>query len=444
LSTSQAAPRGPVALIIATTPWPLSSRLAVRMIAHGCEVAALCPRGHVLGRVAGIGALHVYRSRNSVAALERALAAVAADVVIPCDDRAVWQLHDLHARRPDLRALIETSLGRASAFAALRSRHRLLELARDCGVQVPQTRPLESASDARAWFQAYPGAAVVKVDGTWGGSGVQIVRSAEQAVLALERFAAPERRGSAWKRWLVNRDPLAFWHGPGAAGGHISIQRFVAGRPANCMLATWQGRLLGMVSVEVLGTQGETGASTIVRVVRNAQMVRDAERLTASLGLSGFHGLDYILDEATGAPFLIELNARCTQLGHLNLPGQRDLAGLLCAQLGGRGRAEAHPELPIDRDVIAFFPQALAWNPDSPYMQQCHHDIPWSQPALVRELLREPWAERRWLFRLYHWLRGKERGPAPNVVNFLRLAAENGFASSPVRELPDKGQCHAR
>ena len=434
----QAAPRGPVALIIATTPWPLSSRLAVRMIAHGCEVAALCPRGHVLGQVAGIRALYQYRSRNSVAALERALAASAADIVIPCDDRAVWQLYDLHEQRPDLRELIETSLGQAAAFPVLRSRSRLMELARDRGVRVPETRALESASDVHAWFQACPGTAVVKVDGTWGGSGVQIVHTAEQALLAWERFNTPEPRAASWKRWLINRDPLAFWEGQ-SAGRHVSIQRFVSGRPANCMIAAWQGRLLGMVGVEVLCTQGKTGASTIVRVIRSAEMIRDAERLTASLGLSGFHGLDYILEEETGSPFLIELNARCTQLGHLVLPEQGDLAGLLCAQLGARERTGGQPELPIDRDVIAFFPQALAWNPDSPYMQQCHHDIPWAQPALVRELLRDPWAERQWLARLYHWLRGKERSPVPNVVNFLRLAAKSGFASSPVSELADKG-----
>jgi hypothetical protein len=435
---SQAAPRSPVALIISTTPWPLSSRLAARMIAHGCEVAALCPRGHVLGNVAGIRALYTYRSRNSVAALERALAVSAPDIVIPCDDRAVWQLHDLHTRRPELRDLIETSLGRPAAFPVLRSRNRLMEAARDCGVRVPETRALDSASDVREWFRAHAGAAVVKVDGTWGGSGVQVVHSEEQALLALQRFNTPERRGSSWKRWLINRDPLAFWEGQ-SAGRHISIQRFVAGRPANCMIAAWQGRLLGMVSVEVLCTQGRTGASTIVRLMRSAEMVRDAERLTEGLGLSGFHGLDYILEEETGSPYLIELNARCTQLGHLVLPEQGDLAGMLCAQLGARRGAGAVAELPIDREVIAFFPQALAWNADSPHMQQCHHDIPWSQPALVRELLRDPWAERQWVARIYHWLRGKERSPVPNVVNFLRLAAKNGFASSPVGELPHKG-----
>jgi len=428
-----------VALIIATTPWPLSGRLAVRLIAHGCEVAALCPRGHVLGNVAGMGPLFTYRARNSVAMLERAVAAAAPDIVIPCDDRAVWQLHELQERRPDLRGLIETSLGRAAAFPAVRSRSRVMEVARECGIRVPETQPLESAGDVRAWFRTQPGAAVVKVDGTWGGSGVQIVHTEEQALLAMQRFSAPERRGSSWKRWLINHDPLAFWQGWGGTARHISIQRFISGRPANCMLATWQGRLLGMVSVEVLCTQGKTGASTIVRLIRNETMLRDAQRLTESLGLSGFHGLDYILEEGTERPFLIELNARCTQLGHLVLPGQGDLAGLLCAQLGARDRAGDRPELPIDRDIIAFFPQALAWNPDSPYMQQSHHDIPWAQPALVRELLRDPWAERQWLSRIYHWLRGKERSPVPNVVNFLRLAAENGFASSPVRELPEKG-----
>ncbi|HVS75794.1 MAG TPA: ATP-grasp domain-containing protein [Steroidobacteraceae bacterium] len=436
MSTPQAAPRGPVALIIATTPWPLSSRLAVRMIAHGCEVAALCPRGHVLGQVSGMRALYLYRSRDSVAALERALAASAPDIVIPCDDRAVWQLHDLHARRPDLRRLIETSLGSPAAFPILRSRSRLIELARDCGIRVPETQVLESAGDIAAWFRDHRGSAVVKVDGTWGGSGVQVVQSQEQAGLAFQRFNEPERPGSSWKRWLINRDPLAFWTGPAR---HVSIQRFVPGRPANCMIAAWEGRLLGLVGVEVLCTQGKTGASTIVRLIRSAEMVRDAQRLAESLGLSGFYGLDYIVEEETGMPFLIEVNARCTQLGHLVLPGQGDLAGLLCAQLGARAQSAGQPEAAIDRDVIAFFPQALAWNPDSPYMQQCHHDIPWTQPALVRELLRDPWAERRWVSRLYHWLRGKERSPVPNVVNFLRLAAQNGFASSPVRELPDKG-----
>jgi len=208
------------------------------------------------------------------------------------------------------------------------------------------------------------------------------------------------------------------------------------------MLAAWRGELLGLVSVEVLCTQGPTGASTVVRLIRNAEIERAARVLVSRLGLSGFHGLDFILEEATGAPCLIELNARCTQLGHLILPGQGDLAGMLCRAIGVSGAGAAGMELPIDREVIAFFPQALAWNPDSPYMQQCHHDVPWSEPELVRELLRDSWAERRWLTRIYNRLRGSERSPVPNPVSFLRLAASSGrpaapVISNPVGQMPD-------
>jgi hypothetical protein len=104
---------------------------------------------------------------------------------------------------------------------------------------------------------------------------------------------------------------------------------------------------------------------------------------------------------------------------------------MLCTALGVSG-ASARAELPIDREVIAFFPQALAWNPDSPYMQQCHHDVPWSEPALVRELLRDSWAERRWLTRLYNRARGTQRSPVPNPVSFHRLAASDGRSVGPL------------
>lgn len=405
------------------------------MIGHGCAVTALCPRGHTLGKVSGIGKIHRYSGADAPKALGRAVSAARPDIIVPCDDRAVWQLHELYEHRPDLRRLIETSLGQPNSFPVLRSRVGLSEAARQMGLRVPETRALDSEESARAWFREFPGAAAVKLDGTWGGSGVRIIEAPEQAIAALRSFHAPERFGSAWKRWLVDRDPLAFWSRERGGMRTVSIQKFVPGRPANTMLAAWQGRVLGTVSVEVLCTEGPTGASTVVRLIQNEEMTRAATALAEGLQLSGFYGLDFILEEGTEAAYLIEVNARCTQLGHLVLAGRGDLAGLLCMQLGARGSART--ELPIDRDVIAFFPQALAWNPDSPYMQQCHHDIPWNEPALTRELMRDPWAERQWVARMYHWMRGKERSPLPSVPNLLRLAAQNGFASRPVNELTD-------
>lgn len=416
-------------MITASTPWPLSARLAVRLIAHGCAVSALCPRGHTLSRVARIERIYRYGGPRSIAGLERAIRQARPDFIVPCDDRAVWQLQELHAQRPDLRALIEKSIGPAQSFPAVGSRTGLMEVARQAGLRVPATRLIHSESDIHAWFDELPGAAVMKLDGTWGGRGVAFVESAAEAVTCWRRFDAPQPRGLPVKRWVIDRDPLAFWSGARAPGRAISLQKFVPGALANAMAACWRGTVLGIVSVDVLCTQGRAGASTIVRLVRNEEIAQAATALVRALGLSGFCGLDFVLEEGTGAAYLIELNARCTQLGHLVLPGQGDLAGFLSAQLGAPGVSEA--ELPIDREIIAFFPQALFWNPESPYMQQCHHDVPWSEPALVRELMQVPWAERRWLFRLYHRLRGRPPSPLPSAGTgtFLRLAAQHGFSS---------------
>jgi len=379
-----------------------------------------------------MGRIHRYGGPDSMAGLERAIRRTRPDLIVPSDDRAVWQLHELHARRPDLRELIEASIGAPQSFPVTSSRTALLDLARRAGLRVPQTRPVHSEGDLDAWYRDFPGTAVMKLDGTWGGRGVAFVESADQARASWGRFHAPQPLGLPLKRWVINRDPLAFWSGARVSGRAVSIQKFIRGPQANAMAACWRGKVLGMVSVEVLCNQGLTGASTIVRLIRNTEIAQATEALVRDLRLSGFCGLDFMLEEGTGAAYLIELNARCTQLGHLVLPAQGDLVGLLCNQLGAPGVSAA--ESPIDRDVIAFFPQSLAWNPDSPYMQQCHHDVPWSEPALVRELLLVPWAERRWLFRLYHRLRGRRPKPLPSAGTgaFRRLAAQHGFSSDVV------------
>lgn len=415
---SQAAPRGRVALIIATTPWPLSARLAVRLIRHGCAVDALCPRGHALRKVSDMGVIHSYSGPDPMAALERVVAVSRPDVLVPCDDRTVRQLHVLHERRPDLRHLIERSIGSPLSFPVLRSRGGLMQWAAQVGIRVPRTQSLDSREDALTWFRARAGRAVIKLDGSWGGTGVRVVSCAEEALCAMQQLVRPRSRVVAWKHYVVDRDPLAFGSGYGPEPRAMSIQEFIPGRPANTMVAAWKGRLLGLVSVEVLCAQDPTAPSTIVRLIQNEEMTRVSTKLVEGLGLSGFHGLDFILEQGTNAPYMIEVNARCTQLGHLVLPDQGDLAGMLCAQLGCRPQLQ--PDAAIAGSLIAFYPQALACSPGSPYLTQSHHDVPWDEPRLVRTLIRNRWVARQWLARVSGWLRGRESNPLPGIMRFLR------------------------
>jgi hypothetical protein len=399
----------------------------MRLVAHGCDVTALCPRGHVLGHVSGLRKVHRYVGSDSMARLKAAIADARPAIVIPCDDRLVWQLHELHRREPRFRELIETSLGAFEFFDAVRSRSRTLEIASRLGVRIPETAEILGESDIRDWFARFPGPAVIKLDGTWGGRGVEFVSSPAEGAAALRRFTRAEPIGTAWKQHFINRDPLAFWRGQKALGRSVTMQRFIAGRQANAMVACWRGEVLGEVGVEVLCTQGTVGASTVIKLCRNAGMSLAASKLAAELRASGFFGLDFIIEAATGVAYLIELNPRCTQLGHIVLPDQGDLVGLICGKLGARQRGRT--EIPVRCETIALFPQALAWNPESPYLRDCHHDVPWTEPAVVGELLGDSWAERRWIARLYHRLRGIDRSPVPDLEAFGRLAAAAGWSS---------------
>jgi hypothetical protein len=406
--------RRPLTLLLtATTWWPLSARLAMKLLEHGCTVTALCPPGHLLHQVTGIGALHSYTGFDSLAALERAIAAAQPDLVIPCDDRAVWQLHALHESRREHRELIERSLGAPEYYNTLRSRVGCANIARELGVPVPETRGVATMAAIRDWFDANPGRAALKVDGSSGGHGVEIVDDPQECIAAWRRLAKAAPVGLAWKRWLVDSDPLAFWPPLRKGNPSASLQSFIPGRAGNAMVACWEGEVLGTVVVEVLSSQGVTGASTIVRVIRHSQIEQAAATLVRGLRLSGFCGLDFMLHERSGIAYLIEVNPRCTQLGHLVIPGQGDLAGLLCARLGAPAVARA--QKPVTSDVVAFFPQALAWSPDSPYMQSCSHDVPWTEPRLVQELLREAWPDRRWLARAYHRLRPRRVATARKI-----------------------------
>jgi hypothetical protein len=368
---------------------------------HGCRVSSVCPPEHPLRFVQGVERHFPYRGLNSLGALKAAIVEARPDIIVPCDDGVVWQLHNLHALYPEMRPLIEHSLGPGEMYPALQSRARLMQVAAELGIRTPATQSVVSKEDIRNWCVTSP--AVLKLDGTWGGNSVEIALSPEAALGAFERLIKPNGVSVAWKRLIVNRDPLALWSWRRHDKPSITIQQFIPGRPANTMFVCWRGEILSMVTVEVLFAQGTTGAATVVRVIQNTEITKAARLLAREFMLSGFHGLDFILEDITGSAYLLELNPRCTQLGHLRLDGQGDLAGKLSAKLRD---AEPPPAVDtIEGDTIAFFPQAFSLNPKNPYLSRGYHDVPWEEPRLFRQLLRESWPERQWAARFYHYFR---------------------------------------
>jgi hypothetical protein len=391
----------PLVLLVAAKWWPLSARMAIALLQNDCVVSAVCPRPHLLTFVDGISKIYAYSSADSLASLHKAVGDAKPDIIVPCDDGAASQCRALYELDSSLRPLIERSLGSPDSFSILDSRYRFLSIARELGLRVPKTQEVSRANDLIEWHRTTCNNSVFKVDGDSGGNGVRICGSLAESLAAWETLRHAPSRLTAWKRIVVDRDPLALWlrKQPRRA----TVQQYIDGRPANSMVFSWQGRVSALVSVVVVAADGPTGAATIVRIVNDASMERAAQVLASKLHLSGFFGLDFVIEGATGIPYLIEINPRCTQLGHLALAGGGSLAAALAATLRGEP-GPASVATPVG-ERVALFPQALAAGPVcKAYVDASIQDVPIGAPRLVAEMLRGAWPGRQFASRLYHAL----------------------------------------
>ncbi len=395
--------RVPKVLLTSTNRWPSPSRIAIGLDKGGCHVSAICPtRGHPLLRTRVVQRTFPYSSLYPAESLTAAIEATEPQIIIPCDDRGVQHLHELHEHARTLGQeglgltdLIENSLGPPESYPIVSSRCELLRIAREEGVRVPDTMPLTTEKDLKSWQADHNFPWVLKGDGTFGGKGVRIAQTSGQAERYFYEISGLFGAARVIKRALVNRDPFwlrPWWNNHRPA---VSVQAYVEGRPANCTFVSWKGEVRAYIGAEVVSSEGQTGPADIVRVVENPEMMFAAERISRRLCLSGFYGLDFMIEDATRATFLIELNPRCTPLSHLQLGKQRDLIEGLVSQLSGRPPREIPPV--TQNDLIAYFPQI--WQCKSEFLQSSFQDIPQGEPDLVEDL-RRPWPDRSLLYRI--------------------------------------------
>lgn len=398
-------------LLTDTNRWDLAARLAIGLSEQGCYVAAICPaRGHALLQARAVKRTFRYSGLRPIESLKGAIDAVDPDIVVPSCDRSVEHLHELYEQEKSqgaagnkVASLIERSLGLPESYPIVSSRNDLLTIARDEGVRVPRASPICSIEDLHNWQTQEPFPWVIKADGTWGGVGVRVVQSTEEAELACRELAQISRFSRAIKRLIVNRDPFLLRPWWNRLERKIIVQSYVHGRPANCTVFSWKGRVLALIGVEVVRSDGATGPASIVRIVDAPEMRFAAERIAARLGLSGFFGLDFMIENGSGAVHLIEMNPRLAPPCYLRLGKGSDLPGALWAQLAGQPLPE-HPPV-TENDLIAYLPQALKINDG--ILPHCFQDIPQNEPELIKELL-NPYPDRTLLFRLVQYFARKK------------------------------------
>jgi carbamoylphosphate synthase large subunit len=385
----------PTVLIVTTRAWFATARLAMAFSNAGFAVQAICPSGHPISVTKAVQRTHPYSGLVPLSSFAEAIAAANPDLIVPGDDLATQQLHRLYYEgRQQGKAgdsiceLIERSLGTPESFPIVYARSTFIRLAQEEGVGAPKSEALANIEDVRRWVAQAGFPTVLKNNGTSGGEGVRIVHTAEEAERAFRELQAPPSLARVIKRTLLDRDKtliLPFLRRRRLA---LNAQAFVAGQEATSLVACWKGTVLAGLHFAVVRKQDSTGPASVMRVIEHAEMASAAEKMVRRLNLSGLHGFDFMLETNTGNAFLIEINPRSTQVGHLALGPQRDLPAALYSAVTGKLVHEA-PKV-TENDTIALFPQEWLRNPASEYLSTAYHDVPWSEPKLMRACLRRP------------------------------------------------------
>lgn len=388
----------PTVLIAATSHWFPAARLAMALASAGCTVNAVCPSRHSLGKMSVVRQTHLYRGLMPLNSFAHAITQTKPDLIVPGDDLATSHLHRLHARE-NLRRdggqaicqLIERSLGPAESFPVVYARAAFMEVAREEGIRAPKTAVIANLPDLMDSVVHMGFPMVLKADGTSGGEGVRIVRTIDEAERAFRILQAPPLLARAVKRAFMDRDKTLLWPSLLRHRSVVNAQAFVEGREATSTVACWEGNVLASLHFEVINKRDAAGPSSVLRAIENAEMLNTTQKMVRRLKLSGIHGFDFMLESHTGHAYLIEINPRSTQVGHLPLGPGRDLPAALYSALSGDTFRAAPPV--TEKDTITLFPQEWLRDPASPFLASGYHDVPWEEPELLRACIGKRWKQ---------------------------------------------------
>jgi predicted ATP-grasp superfamily ATP-dependent carboligase len=333
-----------------------------------------------------MAACYTYLPLLALGSLRRAIRKAKSDLLVACDDRAVSHLLQLYqkenARDPSapVASLIRRSLGTPENFAAVMSRSQSMTATAELGIRTPETVAVASEAELEACIARLGLPLVVKIDGSWGGEGVIVARSREDAIDAFHRLRKPASRLRSLVRVFRRRDAHFLLEAIRPQPRFVSVQKFIPGRSAASAFACWQGEVVADIHYDVMIADGTIGPPVVIRRVDCGEMTEASRRIAKHFGLSGVYGLDFIRDDS-GQVHLLEINPRTTQGGTLAYGEGRDLPSALasCVTQCAVGRREEIPN-----DVVAFFPAEWQRDRASPYLTSGFHNVPWDDPAILR------------------------------------------------------------
>jgi biotin carboxylase len=164
----------------------------------------------------------------------------------------------------------------------------------------------------------------------------------------------------------------------------ISLQQFIKGTEGQAPFCANEGHVFGQNAMKRVRTlTSTTGPSTVIEGIVNPEIENYVKIVANELKYTGFGSLEFIIEEKSGLPYVIEFNPRPTPTCHIsNSIMPNDLCRLFFRGLNN---------LPIKLGefmpyTLAMYPGELLRDPQSSFLREAYHDIPTDDLALLKTL----------------------------------------------------------
>ena len=380
----------PKILIVALDNWHSIARLPAALQAAGFEVAALCYPNSYLASTRHLNHLIFLRSKRFGSRVCRQLLEVTArwnpQMIVPGDDRTVLffqgmiQLH-LEGKLKLTSAVVEMlrlSFGNFDWLAEATSKQRTLERAQKLGLKTPRFACVHSVEEAVGHARALGWPVVVKKSTGSSGSGVTFCDNERQVSAIYTKYSEASR----WKGRIKSRliQARGWMLGPAwfPADRSVTVNEAIRGNPAMIAVAAVNGKVLTHVTaIKVECRPQRKGPSSVIKFLRHPGISETVEKLVGQWGATGLLGFDFMLSD-NGEASLIECNPRPISITYMgDLSGSDPVLALHHHLAGLEIPAPAAPR----HEVVAHFPNEWRRDPQSPYLANAWHDVPWDDPA---------------------------------------------------------------
>lgn len=380
-----AARTGRPALLIVTMggDYVAPARMPGELSRAGFSVALLAPRNALATHTRFVEKIGYFPENPTVfewiKTLAGAVRAVEPELLLPGDDTALKLLMQLVLEPPavlrgevqeELAALIVRSLGDPAHYATSVDKSRLFAWALEHGVPVAPGAAIDDEAGAVEVAEKVGYPVIVRPALGTAGAGVAVCDNVGALRAAIR--AVPERTD-----WTP------------AGGKRAMVQRKLVGQIANHAAVAWRGReIAGFTREQLRAHPAPLGPGSVSRYAPNARIAAINTRLLAGLGVSGFVGVEYMIERATGEAYLIEINRRMVPATHTGRWAGVDLAAAFAAAV-----AEEEWQGPTDAPTgtqlrLALFPQEWLRDPASRDLETLPTDAPWDDPRLFAAMLR--------------------------------------------------------